>query len=107
MNETRLVLADILVLSGTLVMAVGIAGILRLPDVQARIHSSAKIFVLGLILVLLATLGADPVVVVRGLAVGAFLFVTTPVGAHALADLEWRMRAGALPARRRLTRPRE
>jgi len=79
-------LADALVFLGVLVMTVGVYGVVRLPDTYARLHAASKVVVLGVISLLLAsTVTGDPAFIFRAVLIGAFLVLTTPVSAHAIA----------------------
>lgn len=72
---------------GVAVTTIGIYGIVWLPDVYNKLHAASKVVVLGLITFLAAAsvATADPAVVFRAALIGAFLLVTTPVSAHAIA----------------------
>lgn len=83
---------------GGVIIAVGLAfdffgcvGLLRLPDVYTRLQAATKCVTLGTCLILLGTLvaslgtgGAGPTVT-KALLCIAFVLVTTPTAAHALA----------------------
>ena len=75
------------VLTGaTLALLAGI-GIVRMPDVFTRMQASTKASTLGLgcLLVALAIRHPDTAIVVRAVALGAFLMLTTAVAAHVIA----------------------
>lgn len=73
-----------LILSGTLFIALGSVGMVRLPDLYMRMSASSKASTLGAALVLLG--GAfhfnELEVWTRSLATIVFLFLTTPAAAH-------------------------
>ncbi|MHB1133896.1 MAG: monovalent cation/H(+) antiporter subunit G [Chloroflexota bacterium] len=84
--ELRLWLADALVVAGVAIMTVGVYGMWWMPDLYTRLHAASKAVFLGVIPMLLATaLVGDPEVGPRALLIAAFLLLTTPVSAHAIA----------------------
>ncbi|MGH3087490.1 MAG: monovalent cation/H(+) antiporter subunit G [Rubrobacteraceae bacterium] len=79
-------LQDAFVILGLVIMTVGVYGVVRFPDVYARLHAASKAVFLGVVSILVATClsgGAD--VILRAVLIGAFLLLTTPVSAHAIA----------------------
>ncbi len=75
------------VLAGaTLALLAGI-GIVRMPDVFTRMQASTKASTLGLgcLLAALAIRYPDTAIVVRAIAIGAFMMLTTAVAAHVIA----------------------
>jgi multicomponent Na+:H+ antiporter subunit G len=62
-------------------------GIVRMPDVFTRMQASSKASTLGLgcLLVALAVRYPDTAIVVRAVAIGAFMMLTTAVAAHVIA----------------------
>ncbi|MEX2016734.1 MAG: monovalent cation/H(+) antiporter subunit G, partial [Candidatus Hydrogenedentales bacterium] len=88
MTTLQLIVANALVLLGSAAITLAVAGIIRIPDPQAKIHAAAKGMILGVLVILSATFfvcSSD--VIVRAFLVGLFLLLTSPVGAHALAKL--------------------
>lgn len=81
------VLAEILLSVGAAFGLVGAIGVLRMPDVYNRIHAQTICIVGGAILVLLGVclLEGFSSYTVKALIIAAFLFVTNPVGSHAIA----------------------
>jgi len=75
-----------LVLVGSIFMLLAAVGVVRMPDVFLRLHSSTKSATLGAGCLLLgaAIYFGDFAVGVRALAVVAFLFATAPVAAHVI-----------------------
>ena len=67
-------------------------GIARMPDIMIRMHASTKAGTLGvgLIVTAVAIHFAEPGVVVRAVAIIAFLLFTAPVAAHAIARAAYR-----------------
>lgn len=72
---------------GAFFTLVGAVGMLRLPDVFARMHAAGMTDTMGagLILAGLCFQAGDVPVVARLLLVGAFLWFTSPISTHALA----------------------
>lgn len=84
-------LADFLVLLGLIVITLGVLGVFRMPDTYTQLHASSKAVVFGLIALLAATTtGGEPSIIFRVLLVAAFLLLTTPVAAHAIARAAYR-----------------
>ncbi|MBL8658491.1 MAG: monovalent cation/H(+) antiporter subunit G [Rhodospirillales bacterium] len=91
-------LSWILLLAGTAFALTGAIGIIRLPDVFARMHGAGMIDTLGAALILLGLmLQAGPTLVtVKLLLIGVFLFFTSPATTFALARAA--LAAGIEPA---------
>ena len=78
-------LADALVIFGTLVITLGVYGMLRLPDTYNRLHAASKAVVLGVVLLLVASVvTADLDIILRVVLIAFFLLITTPVSAHVI-----------------------
>lgn len=62
-------------------------GVLRLPDMYARMHAASKAGALGggMILIAVALISYDGAVALRAVLGAGFLLLTTPVAAHLLA----------------------
>lgn len=88
---TALLVAAMLVFGGLLAAIAGL-GLLRLPDVLIRMHSSTKAGTLGVGLILAATavFYGQPGPSFRALATIAFLLITAPVAAHMIARAAYR-----------------
>jgi multicomponent Na+:H+ antiporter subunit G len=86
------VLASVLLLSGVALTLLAGIGLLRFPDVLARMHAQTKPAVLGLLLVLagvgLAARSAGLSATL--LLVAAFQVLTAPVGAHMIGRSAYR-----------------
>ncbi|MDP8944034.1 MAG: monovalent cation/H(+) antiporter subunit G [Actinomycetota bacterium] len=83
-------LAGALVVLGLLFMTLGVAGLFRLPDVYGKLHAQSKAVALGVVSLLAAAAfmnGGETAA--RGALVGAFLLLTAPVAAHAIARSAW------------------
>ena len=79
-------LADVLVVLGVFIMTVGVYGMVRLPDTYTRLHATSKAVVLGVIVLLAASVvTGDPEIVYRVFLIAVFLILTTPVSAHVIA----------------------
>lgn len=92
------VVSAVLLLSGVALAVIAGLGLVRLPDVFSRMHAATKPATLGLALVLLGAAlrvddGGDAATL---LLVGAFQFLTVPVGAHIIGRSAYRTGAGAL-----------
>ena len=77
----------ILLLLGAVFMLLAAIGMVRMPDVLTRMHSSTKSATLGVGLIMLgvALIFSDFAIGVRALAIVFFMFATTPVSAHMIA----------------------
>lgn len=80
-------MAQILLLIGSLFVLVAAVGVLRLPDLLMRMHAATKAGTLGagLLLIAVAVSIPDPSVVARALATFVFLLLTAPIAAHVIA----------------------
>jgi multicomponent Na+:H+ antiporter subunit G len=86
-----LAFALILYVAGLFFNLTAIIGIIRLPDVYCRLHSSAKNATLGSLFILVglalrALQAGDAVLSLKLLLIGALLMVVSPVGSDALAQ---------------------
>ena len=72
---------------GAGVMLIAGIGVVRMPDLPTRMHASSKAGTLGAILILCAVaLGlGEGAIILRVLLIVAFLFLTAPLAAHAIA----------------------
>jgi multicomponent Na+:H+ antiporter subunit G len=79
--------ALLLLLLGAVFMLLAAIGMVRMPDVLTRLHSSTKSGTLGVGLIMLgvALTFSDFAIGVRALAIVIFLFTTAPVAAHMIA----------------------
>ena len=75
----------ILIVFGVFLFAVGVLGVIRLPDALSRLHASGKVSALGLIVMLIGgsfmMTSATPKLILLGL----FLLASSPVASHAIA----------------------
>jgi len=76
-----------LALLGAFFGAVAAIGIVRLPDVYSRAHAASKSDTLGAVLTIAAVAAAlqTDLSTVKSLFLLAFLFITNPTAAHAVA----------------------
>ncbi|OFZ19117.1 MAG: Na+/H+ antiporter subunit G [Bdellovibrionales bacterium GWB1_55_8] len=83
MNE---IVAGTLLLVGSLFMLIASLGVLRMPDLLMRMHSSTKAGTLGIGCVFLAIAAyyQELGVTTRALAAMSFMILTAPVGAHVI-----------------------
>ena len=81
------ILGALLVLAGALLALLAAVGVLRLPDVFTRMQASTKASTLGLgcLLAGLVLLHPGTEVVIRAGSIAAFIMLTVPVSAHAIA----------------------
>lgn len=75
------------ILAGLFFMIVGTVGILRMPDVFARLHPAGMTDTMGAFFLLLgmALQTTDWMVLVRILFIYGFLLFTSPIASHSLA----------------------
>ena len=78
-----------LVCAGGLAVIIGALGLVRLPDVYSRIHASGIVDTAGVALMVLGMVLLAPswLVVVKLVLVGVFLFFTSPISGHAIAQV--------------------
>lgn len=70
---------------GLFFCAVGVVGVIRLPNTLTRLHASGKVATLGLFGLLLGAALLMPSTAMRLLALGLFVLLTNPVATHAIA----------------------
>jgi multicomponent Na+:H+ antiporter subunit G len=84
------ILIALLYLGGVFFNLTGVIGIIRLPDLYCRLHSSSKNTTLGSLLILFGfalrqfEAGEGPAGL-KVLLIGTFVLMVTPIGSHALA----------------------
>ncbi|HRE27814.1 MAG TPA: monovalent cation/H(+) antiporter subunit G [Anaerolineales bacterium] len=73
-----------LIVVGAIFMLLAAVGVVRMPDVYMRMHSSTKSATFGVSFVMAGTAlyFGDFAIAVRALAVVVFFFITAPVAAH-------------------------
>lgn len=85
-------IANLLLLTGTLFVVVAALGVVRLPDLLMRMHAATKAGTLGagLLLGAVAVTVPDPGIVARAVATIVFLLLTAPIAAHLIARAAYR-----------------
>lgn len=84
--------ADVALVLGSLLLLLAAVGVLKLPDVFARMHAGSKASTMGLALVLtgVALLGGEVVPGMKLALAIAFQVITAPIAAHALSRAAYR-----------------
>ncbi|AGB49852.1 monovalent cation/proton antiporter, MnhG/PhaG subunit [Methanomethylovorans hollandica DSM 15978] len=78
------ILSDIVLLIGLVFVFLGMLGLMRMPDVYNRLHTTSKIGTVGAFGVMLSILmraGFTPIGI-KAITVGLFLLLTAPIAAH-------------------------
>lgn len=72
---------------GSACALIGAMGIVRFPDVYNRIHANTVVVVGGAIMTMIGAgiLGGLSIFTLKVIVIAAFLFLTNPVGTHAIA----------------------
>ncbi|MCY4464502.1 MAG: monovalent cation/H(+) antiporter subunit G [Chloroflexi bacterium] len=70
---------------GAFFCAIGVLGVIRMPDTLTRLHASGKVATLGLFGLLLGGALLMPSTALRLLVLGLFVLLTSPVATHAIA----------------------
>lgn len=79
-------ISDALVVLGLAVMTIGVAGIVRMPDIFTKQHAASKSVFLGVCSILTAVaISWEPAFTARAVLIGALLILTTPVASHEIA----------------------
>jgi multicomponent Na+:H+ antiporter subunit G len=79
-------ISDALMLLGLVVMTIGVAGIVRMPDIFTKQHAASKSVFLGVCSILVAVaISGGPGFAARTVLIGTLLILTTPVAAHEIA----------------------
>ena len=85
---------------GLFFCAVGVLGVMRMPDSLTRLHASGKVATLGLFGLLVGAALLMPSAWLRLLTLGLFVLLTSPVATHAIAASVHRRREIAASVRR-------
>jgi len=91
MSTVLELVAILAIVTGTLFSLLGVVGLLRFPDVYARLHATGKVGIFGTVLLLVAATIWSPLGWGRGLLLIALLLITGPVAAHAIASAAYRL----------------
>jgi multicomponent Na+:H+ antiporter subunit G len=96
------ILSGFFILLGVLALLIGALGLLRLPDVYCRIHAVGMIDTAGASFIILGLAIHEGVslVTVKLLFIGIFLFFTSPIATHAVAQVAHK--SGVVPVGRNL-----
>ena len=89
---------------GVLALLIGSLGLLRLPDVYCRIHAVGMIDTAGASFIILGMIIHEgfTLVSVKLVLIGVFLFFTSPIATHAVAQVAHK--SGVVPVGRNLAR---
>jgi multicomponent Na+:H+ antiporter subunit G len=80
------VTADVVVIVGLVFMTLGVAGLIRMPDVYTKLHAASKAVFLGIIaLAVSVSLVGTTAMTLRLILLSVLVLLTTPVSAHAIA----------------------
>jgi multicomponent Na+:H+ antiporter subunit G len=96
------ILSGFFILLGVLALLIGALGLLRLPDVYCRIHAVGMIDTAGASFIILGLAIHEGVslVTVKLLFIGIFLFFTSPIATHAVAQVAHK--SGVVPVGRNM-----
>ena len=99
-----LILSGLSIIIGIVALLIGSLGLIRLPDVFCRIHAVGMIDTAGASFIILGMMIYEgfTLVTVKLLFVGIFLFFTSPIATHAVAQVAHKM--GVEPVGRKLTK---
>ena len=91
MNLVLDIAAAILFLIGSAFVVIGCIGLVRFPDFYTRLHPAGVTDTAGAELIIIAMMLQAPswVVVAKLGFIAAFLFLTSPVATHAIANAAW------------------
>lgn len=84
-------IATLAVLVGTFFSFVGIVGLVRLPDVYARMHATGKVSTFGVVLLTVAAVFVTPLAWSKALVLIALLILVGPVVSHAISSASYRL----------------
>ncbi|MEM9950552.1 MAG: monovalent cation/H(+) antiporter subunit G [Chloroflexota bacterium] len=85
MDQILDIIGLILIFVGVAFSALGVIGVLRLPDTYTRLHASGKTSTLGVIFIGAGTAFILPSAILKILALCIFIIFSGPVGSHAIA----------------------
>ncbi len=89
--DIRALIAILAILVGTIFSLIGVLGMVRLPDVYARLHATGKVGIYGAVLLLVAAAVWTPLGWGRAILLIVLLMVTGPVTAHAISSAAYRI----------------
>lgn len=79
------IIGVVFIFIGVAFSALGVVGILRLPDTYSRLHASGKTSTLGVLFIGLGTVFILPGAILKIIALSIFVIFSGPVGSHAIA----------------------
>ena len=90
------------IVCGVVALLIGSLGLLRLPDVYCRIHAVGMIDTAGASFIILGMIIHEgfTLVSVKLVLIGVFLFFTSPIATHAVAQVAYK--SGVVPVGRHL-----
>jgi len=91
MNSFLQLIVILAVLVGTFFSVVGVLGLIRLPDVYARLHAAGKVGIFGVVLLLVAAVVWTPLGWGKALLLMLLLMVAGPVTAHAIGSAAYQV----------------
>ena len=96
--------SGIFIVCGVVALLIGSLGLLRLPDVYCRIHAVGMIDTAGASFIILGMIIHEgfTLVSVKLVLIGVFLFFTSPIATHAVAQVAHK--SGVVPVGRNLAR---
>ena len=98
----REIIGAIFLIFGVVFSALGVIGVIRLPDTYSRLHASGKTSILGVVSICIGAALLMPAGALKLIALSAFMIFTGPVVSHSIAAAVHR-----LAAIRRLENPEE
>ena len=98
------ILSGFFIAGGVAALLIGSLGLLRLPDVYCRIHAVGMIDTAGASFIIFGMIIHEgfTLVTVKLVLVGVFLFFTSPIATHAVAQVAHK--SGVVPVGRNLAR---
>ena len=104
MDMLVLVVSGISIAIGVIALLIGSLGLIRLPDVYCRIHAVGMIDTAGASFIILGMIihQGFSLVSFKLALIGVFLFFTSPIATHAVAQVAHKM--GVKPAGRNLVK---
>ena len=96
------ILSGFFIACGVVALLIGSFGLLRLPDVYCRIHAVGMIDTAGASFIILGMIIHEgfTLVTVKLVLVGVFLFFTSPIATHAVAQVAYK--SGVVPVGRNM-----
>ena len=91
LEEFRALIAMLAILVGSALSLIGVLGMVRLPDVYARLHATGKVGIYGAVLLLVAAAIWTPLGWGRAILLIVLLMITGPVTAHAISSAAYRI----------------